>query len=486
MDIVITKSDEVFLKINCEEGLAYELYDYFSFFVPGFQYMPLFKQKLWDGKVRLFSARTHLLYYGLLTHLIQFCTERKYKFHVDSSVHIKTPWTIADTERFAASLNIPLSLRQYQIDSITEAIVHRRRLIVSPTGSGKSLVIYILLRYFMSLSTKKILLLVPTVNLVEQLFTDFASYGWNEVEQHVHRQYAGKEKQSDKSIILTTWQNVYQLPATFFQQFNVVMGDEFHLFKSKSLQKIMTSCTRADYRIGITGTLDGSKTHRLILEGTVGPVYEATTTKTLIEHKALAELKIKCLVLKYPEPIRKEVRSLKLNYAEEMNFIVGYQARNQFIANLAASLQGNVLILFQFIDKHGQVLYNLLEKKVAKLHYIHGGIEAEEREEIRKIITNGTQEIVLGSYGTYSIGVNIPNLNHVIFASPSKARIRVLQSIGRGLRRTETKDTIYLYDICDDLRVGKYENFMFQHFIERLTIYHLEGFPYAKYSVNIK
>ena len=149
---------------------------------------------------------------------------------------------------------------------------------------------------------KKGLLIVPTTSLVEQMYSDFASYGY-ETDKYCHRQYSGKEKHTNKFLTITTWQSIYKNDKDYFEQFDYVLGDEAHQFKAKSLTTILSGCINAKYRVGTTGTLDGTQTHRLVLEGLFGPVYKATSTAELIEKGQLADFKIKCLILKYPEPI---------------------------------------------------------------------------------------------------------------------------------------------------------------------------------------
>ncbi len=487
MNLVITKHSEVYIRIKCDPDIGRELHDHFSFYVPNFQYTPQFRQKLWDGKIRLFDARTHLLYHGLVPYVEKFCKDRHYTYHIDTLVLLTENWSLEEAKQFIQTLELPeqIALRDYQFDAIVQAIRHRRQLIVSPTGSGKSLILYCLIRYFLARNLNHVLVIVPTTSLVEQLTSDFQLYGWD-VGTHVHKQYAGKDKITQKPVTVTTWQSIYQFPASYFEQFDAVLGDEVHLYKAKSLQSIMTKLTRTMFRIGTTGTLDGTHTNQLVLEGSFGPVYRATSTKELMDGDTLAVITIKSLILKYDTETCKQLKSS--NYQEELDFVVQHPKRNRFIANLALSLKGNTLILFQFIDKHGEKLYNLLTDLAPQdqsISYVHGGVDADERERIRKCVDQSTNAIVLGSSGTFSTGVNIPNLHNIIFASPSKSRIRVLQSIGRGLRRTGEKDTMTLFDIADDLRSGKPMNYLLQHYIERLKIYDDEQFPYHQYYIDL-
>ena len=248
----------------------------------------------------------------------------------------------------------------------------------------------------------------------------------------------------------------------------------------------MTGCTESKYRIGCTGTLDGTQTHRLVLEGLFGPVYQSTTTSELIENKQLADFKIKCLILKYPDNVCKESRDW--DYQSEMDYIVSNQKRNEFIRNLVLSLEGNTLILFQYVEKHGKGLFELIKEKAGKRHvfFVFGGTDVEVRESIRAITEKESNAIIVASYGVYSTGVNIRNLHNVIFASPSKSKIRNLQSIGRGLRIGENKKEATLFDIVDDLRIGKHVNYTLKHFIERVKIYEDEKFLYKFYNIELK
>jgi superfamily II DNA or RNA helicase len=308
------------------------------------------------------------------------------------------------------------------------------------------------------------------------------------MEPYLHRIYQGKDKNTDKALTISTWQSLYKMPKEYFEQFDYVIGDEAHLFKAQSLTTILTSCINAKYRIGLTGTLDGTKTHKLVLEGLFGPVKQVTTTKQLIDKKQLAEFEIKCLVLKHDEDIAKELR--EKTYHEEIDYLISNEKRNKFIKNLAVSLQNNTLVLYQMVDKHWQILYDLIRetKNIGerKVFFVHGGTDTTDREEIRKIMEIENDAIVVASFGTFSTGINIRNLHNIIFASPSKSRVRNLQSIGRGLRQAEGKDIATLYDIADDLRVGKHMNFTLKHFVERTRIYNEERFPFKIYKIGLK
>ena len=484
-DLILHRKNEAFIQFECDRSTAQELSDYFTFFVPGYQFTPAYKQRLWDGKIRLADLRSFTIYRGLIPYIQKFCEERDYKLSIDSDLQVTESFSVKEATEFISTLNLPHQVRDYQLKSFIQAIRNKRILLLSPTASGKSLILYLIVRWLQEADYKKGLLIVPTTSLVEQMYSDFASYGYDS-DKYCHRQYAGKDKHTNAFLTITTWQSIYKNPAEYFEQFDFVLGDEAHQFKAKSLTTILSGCSDAKYRIGTTGTLDGTQTHRLVLEGLFGPVYKATSTSELIEKGQLADFKIKCLILKYAEEICKQARDW--DYNTEIEYIVKNEARNDFIRNLALSLEGNTLILFQFVEKHGKDLHNNIKSNAGKRHvfFVFGGTDVEVRESVRAITEKENNAIIVASYGTFSTGVNIRNLHNIIFASPSKSRIRNLQSIGRGLRIGDNKTEAVLFDIADDFRVGKFTNYTLKHFIERVKIYDEEKFNYKYYNIELK
>jgi superfamily II DNA or RNA helicase len=483
-DLILHKKNEAYIQFECDRGIAQELSTYFEFFVPNHQFTPAYKSRIWDGKIRLADLRSFTIYHGLVPYIEIFCKERNYTLEIDSDVSVTQNFSVVEAEQFISTLNIPLEVRDYQLKSFVHAVRNKRILLLSPTASGKSLIIYLILRH-LQLENKKGLLIAPTTSLVEQMYKDFEDYGYDS-EQYCHRQYSGKEKHTNKFLTITTWQSIYKNPGEYFEQFDFVIGDESHQFKAKSLTTIMTQLINAKYRIGTTGTLDGSQTHRLVLEGLFGPVYKATSTAELMDKGQLASFKIKCLILKHPESVCKVARSW--DYNQELEYIVMNTARNNFIRNLALSLNGNTLILFQFVEKQGRSLHANIKEQTKNRHvfFVFGGTDVEIRESVRAITEKEKDAIIVASYGTFSTGVNIRNLHNIIFASPSKSRIRNLQSIGRGLRLGDNKDEAVLFDISDDFRIGKYTNYTLKHFVDRVRIYDDEKFKYKFYNIELK
>jgi superfamily II DNA or RNA helicase len=496
-NLIISKKNEVYLKIECEKHISQELSEYFTFFVPGHQFVPAFRKKIWDGKIRLWNMNSSQIYYGLINYVKEFCAERNYTFSFDDpKLETEDEFSIFEAQKFAHNVNlhssnVPIEIREHQINAFVHAMQSRRALLLSPTASGKSLIIYLLVRQFLSFQNLRGLIIVPTTSLVEQLYSDFADYSSHNgfyVDQYIHRVYQGKDKVSDKKLIISTWQSLYQMPKEYFQQFDYIIGDEAHLFKAQSLTTILTSCTNTKYRIGLTGTLDGTKTHKLVLEGLFGAVKKVITTKELIDKKQVSNFEIKCLVLRHPDEKCAEISNK--NYQEEIQYLVECHERNKFIKNLTISMNRNTLVLFQLVDKHGKNLYNMIKDSERigdrKVFFVYGGTETKDREDIRSIMEKETNAIVVASFGTFSTGINIKNLHNIIFASPSKSRVRNLQSIGRGLRQSEGKEIATLYDIADDLVHKKQMNYTLRHFVERVKIYTEEKFTFKIYKIGLK
>jgi len=487
-DLVVEYIDSVNIKINCDDSIAKELNQFFTFTVPNYQYTPAYKNKKWDGLIRLFNLYSHKLYVGLLYYLIKFAKDRNYTIEHDNIFFDDID--DHDIESFIKGLPLgKIKLYDYQIRAITHAIKKQRCLLVSPTGSGKSLIIYSLIRYYFDQlnDDEKILIVVPTTGLISQMYNDFRDYSgknWS-VEKNCHVIFSGQDKTTKKKLVISTWQSIYKMPKEYFDSYKIVFGDECHLFKAKSLTTLMTKLTDANIRIGTTGTLDGTQIHKLVIEGLFGRVYNVTTTKSLMKRKLLSNLQIDCLMLQYKD---KEIAEIKrARYIDELKWIVSHKERNKFIANLCKKIKGNTLLLFNFVDLHGKPLYELIQHVCAnkKVFFIYGGTDINQRERIRQIVDKEKEAILVASYGTCSTGINIRNINNLIFTSPSKSVIRVLQSIGRGLRRSESKNKVKLYDIADNLSYKKYRNHTMRHLDERIKIYNREDFEYELISIKL-
>ena len=486
--MIISKKNDVYLTVETDKGIARELSDFFTFEVPGAKFMPQYRNRMWDGKIRLFSVQTGEIYFGLLSYIEEFAKRNDIEIEYKEGVKDDEQLGATELGEFIGrvspqSKGTSIQIRDYQMAALDYAIRNNRSLLLSPTASGKSLIIYILSVWYAAKTESNILILVPTTSLVEQMHSDFLDYGFK--ESMMQKIYQGHSKNITKPITISTWQSVYKMQKKWFDQFSTILGDEVHIFKSKSLTGIMNKMVNCKYRHGFTGTLDGTQTHRLVLEGLFGSVNKVTSTKELMDSDTLAKLKVECIVLRYPDADCKYMKDL--SYQDEVDLIVRDERRNKFIVDLTKHLTGNTLVLFQFVEKHGDVLHTMINKSLdnRKVFYVYGGTDTQTREEIRSITENEKDAVIVASYGTFSTGINIRNLHNIVFASPSKSRIRVLQSVGRALRLGDNKNSARLVDIADDFTHKGKQNFTLRHFMERINIYNEEEFDYDIKQISI-
>lgn len=314
--------------------------------------------------------------------------------------------------------------------------------------------------------------------------SDFCEYEKNpHVCPQCYEMKTGVDKETNKRVIIATWAMLMRQPPEWYKPFNCFIIDESHQASSPALTKIISNLSHVPFRFGFTGTLDGSKTHEMQCRAWLGPIVKTKSTRDLIDEGFLSDLKIKSVELRYPTQISREVS--KYEYQDEIQWLVTNQKRNQYIVDLAVSQEKNTLVLFNLIE-HGKVLYDM----AASLHgdnvkWIIGDIQADEREKIRRMMEKESGLILFATYGTLSQGVNIRNLHNLILAHPFKARIRNLQSIGRLLRKQETKNSATVYDLCDNLCYKKSQNTVYKHYVQRLAIYESEGFPVTFTHVEI-
>lgn len=481
--IEVQKIDDVHIKVLCDPGIKMELNEFFTFQVPGWKFMPAAKNG-WDGKIRLFNVMTGRIYYGLIDHIRDFAKARDYHLEIDPGLtdYDKVPEDVA--EGLAALFNTKYQPRYYQSEAVYHSLRYKRAILLSATSSGKSFIIYLIVRYLQKLG-KKILIVVPTTSLVRQMYTDFIDYNNGEkLPFPVHQIEGGVDKNVKADLIISTWQSIYKQNAKWFSQFEAVIGDECHSFKAKSLTDIMEKMTECEYKLGFTGTLDGTQCNELVLQGLFGKAIRIVDAKTLIEDGTLVDFKIKGIVLSYSTLARKLMK--KMGYPEEMNFIETRENRNKFIRNLAWNVKGNTLILYEHVEKHGKPLAEMLKREDKMVLFVSGQDSTDYREEVRRLTEANNNVIIVASYGVFRQGINIVNLDNLIFASPTKSKIRFLQSIGRVLRRGLNNVKATLYDIADDLSSKSWVNHTLRHFQERVRTYAEEGFEYSITTIDLK
>ena len=484
-DIILEKIDEVWIGIKAEPAIIKELSDILTFDVPGARYSPAFKKRFWDGKIRLIK-KNNTTYRGIEHYIFEHAEKCGYSIKKTYNSDEFSPDNFYND--FIQSMKFykdgsEIQPKDYQLDTIKKAIQDGSGTFLSPTASGKSLMIYALLRFYLEHTDGKILLLCPTTSLVEQFYSDILDYADDNfhVEKYITKVYGGTARE-DKRIEISTWQSKMDLPKEHFLQFDTVIMDECHGGKAKEICKIIEKCSNAKYRFGFTGTLSGQNIHQYQVESLFGKVHQVIRTSTLIETKQLSDLKVYCLVLNYPESVRE-----KRTYPDEIEFLINHERRNQYIADVASQLEGNTLVLFTRIE-HGKRIYNWIKENNPDkpVFFIYGKTETEIREQIRKDIEKLENGIAVASINIMGTGINIPSLKNIIFTHPSKSRIKVLQAIGRILRLSKNKVGSIVYDIVDDLRMKGFENFSYRHYKERCKLYSSEDFDYKNVKLVLE
>lgn len=496
----MTYRDEALVVLDGDPSVLMEIHEDLSFESPGAKYDPRVRKGHWDGRIHLLDRRKGTLYAGLAPKVAEWCRAKGVALEEVGRPERKGTWTVEETEFFISTLAMPerFETRDYQVAAFREAMNEERRLFVSPTSSGKSMIIYWITRAL----PHRTLIVVPTVGLVHQMVGDFQDYGST---QEIHKIQDGRDIPPWTDVVVATWQSIYEQPPEWFDQFGVVIGDEAHLFKAKSLVTIMTNLTRCRYRFGFTGTLDGSKVHQLILEGLFGPTTHVTTTTRLMEQGYVAQLKVEVVALQHPREGRNALElktSLALEenakngnkqkrgaviYRTEIDHIYGDERRNRFIVKMASRLPGNVLLLFHHLS-HGDALYDMMVAATDRpVHLINGGVDGLERDEIRALVDASEDAILIASVGTSATGINIRRINNLVMASPWKSRIVNLQSIGRGLRLADGKTSVTVYDVADSLSNSPLQapNTTLRHLAERVAIYEAEGFDFRVTRVEL-
>lgn len=495
-DITISKKNESFINIDCDIGILQELSDFFTFYVEGYKHMPKFRAGVWDGKIRLLDMRFGTLPAGLTTELVEYSKKLGYSISFKpNNFGVPNEKTMVDIEtlkKWIFDLNIHtkingletrIDVRDYQVEAIYNCIHNQRQVSVTPTGGGKSLIAYCLYRWYLEHDVNHFLLVVPTLNLVKQMYSDFKEYSKAngfDIEANTQIIADGADKNINKSLIISTWQSIYKIPSKWFNDIDCILMDECHQCKSDAIKGIFEKAINVKYRFGVTGSLDKSAVNKLVINGMIGDISKVKTTRELINEGHLSDIKITCIILRYNKESKALIKSA--DYQTEIDFLCQHKNRNTFISKLALSRTGNSLILFNYIEKHGVPLYEEIKylATTQKVHFVSGKVEAEDRERIRLLVQDSTENnIIVASCGTFSTGLNLPRIHNIIFATPTKSVIRVMQSIGRGLRRSKDKDYLRLYDIADNIVPSKYKpNATMRHFLERLRIYNEEEHPY--------
>lgn len=477
------------MRLECDRSIQQELMEFFAYYADNYKFSPKYKARIWDGKIRLYQIHRSALYIGLIEQLKEFATSFRYELEDGPGSDILQNSNISLSRHSSEASRLLINdlnaipkkyaMRDYQLYAAVQAILHKRVLIESVTGSGKSLIIFSILRLYNDTFQKPALIIVPTIGLVNQMKSDFLEYDPSIDPNSIVGIYSGqdrsKTRNKDNLVIISTYQSLVTFDPGFFQNFQLVVVDECHGAKTVSVKKIMEMCTNADYRIGTTGTLPVDQLSIMTITGLFGRTIKTTTTKQLQEKKLLADLEIKCIRLKYPELECKVVADRHSDYQQEVKYLIEHERRLSFISSVSSSQKGNTLILFTRVE-YGKALFNKIQElneknQSRKIFLVYGGTDAEDRENVRRIVEEEKDAIIVASSPTFSTGINIRNLHNIIFSQGGKSMIRIIQSIGRGLRIAANNQSTTLIDIVDDLSYKSRESYSIKHAAERLGIY---------------
>ena len=515
--VVIKKLNESHGYISqCDKDTINDLYEYLSFYVNGYKYMPSYKNGMFDGKVHLLDRRTHMFPLGLIYYISDFLKVKNIPYLVEDDVRNSFVQSVskADFQDFVQSIKMfskgeRIIPRDDQIYAVYEAITKKRCVNICPTSFGKSLSITLECIWFIKQSMK-CLIVVPRKNLVEQFANDIADYATNERGEkepwfpNIQKIYTGKSKvlSEDTDICISTWQSLSSLEDDFVNNFDLIVLDECHTGAAKVVQKVVLNATDVSYRTGWTGTLSNETLNELLVTGLFGPAKEITTTKELMDKKIVAQLSIVLVRLIYEE---NECRSMcNLEYAAQSARIEDDQRRDKVLMNIVRYQNKTGLILFKH-KIYAKRLHETAQKTFPDRnvylfyadHYQINDKIYKNLEDIKPMIENDPSGIIIANYQLVGTGMSIKNLNWMMFAVPFKSFISVIQGIGRILRVSKVKTKAMLIDIVDDFsyrskprKIGSkgaiHTNYAVRHFSERFDIYNRNKFDYKILNIHVK
>jgi len=472
-------------------GILRELSDYYSFLAPGARYDKRVQIGIWDGKIRLVNLREKTIPSGLIADIENFTSGNGYNL-VDET--LPKDRNVSDNQddfdEWLKSLKLPFEPRDYQYKAVRDAIKDMRCILLSPTGSGKSLIIYLLVRWMLRFDRKTVII-VPSTSLVEQMISDFKDYSKNDDSFDVDSVVKGLYSKSkcdpyEEKVVIATWQSLIRYDSSLYSSWDCVICDECHQGKAKSIQTIIGGAVNAPFRYGLTGSLTGENVHYFVLMGSFGKVHQVTTTLKLQKKGELSNLKIYMITLSYPKDENEEFyHNNKKDWMAEVEYLSKHPLRQKFMRNLALACKGTTILFFN-LKEHGWRLYEDIKAKAGDrpVFHVDGDTSAQEREKIRNAVKDNKDTILVFSQGTSAVGLNIPSIQNVILHN-SKSRVRNLQSIGRGLRLDDQKDGCRVYDIVDDMSYRNHKNYMLKHALERFNLYMSEGFDVISKTVSI-
>lgn len=493
----------------------------------GFMFDPKFKANRknrfskYDGKVRLYKILPSLLPLGLVREAVRNLRNFGWKVEIDeeiiSSFLDKTDYSeLIDSFCRAIENACGLSPRDYQRKILSLALRLKRSSFRAATGAGKSLAMYMIVRFFMKAINPQMnfLILVPNINLVNQLYRNFRDdYGWKNIDEYVgmyHSDFTQSEKNLaiGKKILISTWQSMGSMlekdkSAEYFSRFSCIIVDELHTAKNDQsvINKVISSCGNAEYRFGLTGTIPRHILNQKVLIGNFGEIQQIISSKELIDRGELSKAKIVEVKIPYDQytidlcrkkkiPLDAEYELSRLTSSHE--YAIHSLIRDGYIKK-----DQNTLILMKYVE-NSEVdnMVKMLEEKHPdfKIRFAHGKVKVKTRDSILQEIESESGIIVVATYSTFGTGFNMKNLHNVIFSSDCKSYFKILQSIGRSLRVHKSKTMARIFDLHHMIeesyfstRANKQMEFksnLSRHYYEREDFYNEEEYPLEYHEID--
>lgn len=490
--VIVYQHDNTFIKVDCDKEAALLIKERFSSMSPGAKFSQKFKDHLWDGKVSMFKLTNYLLPAGLKGILFDFLEENDVQYTDNTRPEINNISDEFLSQLYDAVVtNKDKTPRDYQHIAIKELLTNKKGVIEYGTGAGKSCIIYVIIRYLLAIG-KRTAIIVPNVSLVRQMKNEFVEYGWSACDDFVTLMGDGLVPDESKPVLISTFQSLINQPDSMIASYGAVIVDEVHRAKSKSIKTILEKMPNADYRMGVTGTLpdeegeddcDGDmKLDYFTIVGYIGICLAEKSTSELMDEGFLTRVNIINLVLKYPEDICK--KNAYRPYVEEVLTIMEYGDRNKIfdiVFNQAPDGHNSLILVNKLghVDLIKNYLDSFIDKKYS-IHVITGKVKGKKRDSIISTLESSGNNILVATYGTMSTGVNVRRLHNVFLASNAKKKYRVLQALGRGVRKHEDKEVMVLFDIVDDLRHvtkgGNIKlNYSYKQYLARRELYDKQG-----------
>jgi superfamily II DNA or RNA helicase len=493
---LVVSEDKKFLRIAEAEELELEQLQFsLKKRIRGWFFNPLVKKKIWDGYV--YFCKNNFIPIGLWSEVVRLGETYNFPVVIEGleriiDVTFDEPDFREWVEEFFSD-HPKYKPRDYQVDSAVAILKHRLCTSEIATSAGKTLITFLVYGYLKARGKmRKMLTIVPNTTLVMQMKDDWEEYNNDKLDMKIRQVYGGaKDNDPSADVVVGTFQSLTKKTLDYFKGIDVVFVDEAHQTKTTSIKNIIGKCKDSDYRFGLSGTVqeDASADFTTIV-ALLGPMVKSIPPKFLFKEGYATPVRFKMMVLQYQNDELKEklydVRRGKQMegsqiLALEKNVVVQHKGRFKFLMNLLNKTSKNTLVLFSNVkDQYGKKMYDWLRENTDKVaFYVDGSVSKEHRDFYKKQMEEGENRVLIASFTTFSTGISIKNIHNIVFAESYKSEIIVKQSIGRGMRQLEGKDSFTIIDIVDDLSYHNHSNYLYKHAKARLEFY-------KQYSADIK